>query len=231
MELRAHEHRVELRDAGAGMAWRQTSPTAAAPSRSRSILAEFVDILRPGDGPAIADCLITKNGSVHQLLNLSEGQLRSCLPDAPELVRAITLVGRLLDASLSEAVRAKPINPYSQVFARYLRYTLGSHRDEHLRMFFLNDSMTLLSEDDHTGRSPTHVSISIRCLIARALELGATGLILAHNHPSGLVMPSKEDIALTQSIKETGAAVGVRLIDHFVVANLSVRSIVQGCAV
>jgi DNA repair protein RadC len=146
-------------------------------------------------------------------------------------VRAILLAGRLLYTSLSEAVRTKPINPYGQVFTRYLKYALGSRRDEHLRIFFLNDAMTILAEDEHTGRSPTHVTVSIRHLIARALELGATSLILAHNHPSGRATPSAQDIEFTRRITETGAAVGVRLIDHFIIAHMSVRSIIQGRAV
>lgn len=77
----------------------------------------------------------------------------------------------------------------------------------------------------------SRLTVSIRAVIARALELGATGIILAHNHPSGTIMPSKEDVALTQSIAQTGRAVGVRLIDHFIIANMCVRSTVRECAI
>jgi DNA repair protein RadC len=230
MELCADEHGAELCDAGAGLGWRQTSPAAATPDRTRSVLAEFLDIFRPGDGSAIAYRLIKESGSLHRLLSLSQQQLEAALPEAPELAQPIALTRRLLDESLMQSLRARPIKPCSKTFERYLKYVLGSYRDEHLRIFFMSAGMTLLAEDDHTRRSPAHVSISIRALMARALELGACGIILAHNHPSGTTIASPEDIALTRSIAQTGRTLGIQVIDHFVVANMSVRSILKECA-
>ncbi|MEL7201151.1 MAG: JAB domain-containing protein, partial [Pseudomonadota bacterium] len=51
----------------------------------------------------------------------------------------------------------------------------------------------------------------------RALELGASAMILVHNHPSGDPTPSKADIDMTNQIKDAGRALGIRLHDHLVI--------------
>jgi DNA repair protein RadC len=51
----------------------------------------------------------------------------------------------------------------------------------------------------------------------RALELGATGLILAHNHPSGNPEPSRDDIIMTRAVMEAGRTLQVRVLDHLII--------------
>jgi DNA repair protein RadC len=164
------------------------------------------------------------------LLTASERELRRLLPDEPDLVDQLLLTCRLLDESLVPATDNPLLAPNSESFKRYLKFALGSLRDEHLRIFFTDDAMRLLGEENYTCRSPRYVSFPLRAMMARAMELGATGMVLAHNHPSGLTRPSINDIKLTRSIMETGKALDVRLIDHFVIANMSVRSILPECA-
>ena len=57
-----------------------------------------------------------------------------------------------------------------------------------------------------------------RDIIKRALELNASGLIFVHNHPSGDIEPSKEDIALTKRLVEAGKISGIEIIDHIIVS-------------
>ena len=54
-------------------------------------------------------------------------------------------------------------------------------------------------------------------MVARALDLGATALILVHNHPSGDTTPSKADIDMTGQIQRAAAALGIVLHDHIIV--------------
>ena len=58
-----------------------------------------------------------------------------------------------------------------------------------------------------------------------AIKNNATRIICAHNHPSGDVTPSKQDIEITKVIKETGDMVGIPLLDHIIVSNSEVYSI------
>ena len=64
----------------------------------------------------------------------------------------------------------------------------------------------------------TQTSVYPREVVKRALALNAAGIILAHNHPSGVAEPSQADRLLTQSLKQALAMVDVRVLDHFIVA-------------
>ncbi|MFY7758312.1 MAG: JAB domain-containing protein [Flavobacterium stagni] len=59
--------------------------------------------------------------------------------------------------------------------------------------------------------------VDIRLLMKRALDLCASAILVAHNHPSGNLVPSDEDIELTNKIKRAGDFLDIRLIDHLIV--------------
>ena len=66
----------------------------------------------------------------------------------------------------------------------------------------------------------SQTSVYPREAVKRALELNAAGIILAHNHPSGVAGPCQTDRLLTQVLKQALSLVDVRLLDHFVVAGV-----------
>jgi DNA repair protein RadC len=68
------------------------------------------------------------------------------------------------------------------------------------------------------------VELPVGAIVASALRLGAAAIIVAHNHPSGDPSPSAEDVAATRMLAEAASAVGVRLVDHLVVAGEELRS-------
>lgn len=68
------------------------------------------------------------------------------------------------------------------------------------------------------------VDLPMRLIVADALAMGATALVLAHNHPSGDARPSDADMALTRRLAQTLAAVEVRLVDHLVLGEGSTTS-------
>jgi DNA repair protein RadC len=59
--------------------------------------------------------------------------------------------------------------------------------------------------------------VDIRILYKTALDHYSTGVIIAHNHPSGSLKPSREDISITQKIKEAGNTLNIQLLDHIIV--------------
>lgn len=69
-----------------------------------------------------------------------------------------------------------------------------------------------------------------REILVRALLCGASGIILAHNHPSGDPAPSKEDGERTERIRRAAKLVGIELIDHVIIAGLSFYSYVEASA-
>ena len=58
--------------------------------------------------------------------------------------------------------------------------------------------------------------VDVRCIYQAALKASCSGLILAHNHPSGNSEPSDSDIKITKKLKEAGALLDIRLLDHLI---------------
>jgi DNA repair protein RadC len=101
---------------------------------------------------------------------------------------------------------------------------LQSAGGEAVAVAYLGDRQQLLG----TGRSEggaDAADLPIRQIVAEALRLGASGLIIAHNHPSGDASPSEADLSATRRLAETAAAVGLRLHDHLIFAGPGCRSL------
>jgi DNA repair protein RadC len=73
--------------------------------------------------------------------------------------------------------------------------------------------------------APRHVDLPVRRVIEDALRLGARGLVVAHNHPSGDAQPSWDDVEATRELAETAARLGIRLHDHLIFAGGDVCSL------
>jgi DNA repair protein RadC len=64
----------------------------------------------------------------------------------------------------------------------------------------------------------SETTVDIRLLLKSALQCGATAIIVAHNHPSGVLKPSTSDIQLTQKIKKAGENMDIKLLDHLIIS-------------
>ncbi|MBK17926.1 MAG: hypothetical protein CMM52_03695 [Rhodospirillaceae bacterium] len=76
----------------------------------------------------------------------------------------------------------------------------------------------MISDEEQQTGTVNHAPVYPREVIKRALELGASALILIHNHPSGIPDPSSADIDMTRKVEEAGEQLGVRLHGHIFVA-------------
>lgn len=89
---------------------------------------------------------------------------------------------------------------------------------EHFTALFLNKANRVQGFKVCFSGGQDETTVDLRVLFRNALLMGATGLIVAHNHPSGRKEPSAEDMALTRKIAEAGKLLGVRVIDHLILA-------------
>jgi DNA repair protein RadC len=60
--------------------------------------------------------------------------------------------------------------------------------------------------------------VDVRILLRKALETGAVGLILAHNHPSGNLSPSRADVEITKKVKKASETMDIRVLDHIILS-------------
>jgi DNA repair protein RadC len=130
----------------------------------------------------------------------------------------------MLRASLAVAA-ANPLFPNTLAAADYLMLRLASEQSEQVRVLYL-DNRHMLIRDECMGRgSVAHAPIYPREIVRRALELGASSLILAHNHPSGDLTPSPSDITATRRVLAAAEAVEVQVLDHLIVSRSGCRSL------
>ena len=99
----------------------------------------------------------------------------------------------------------------------YLTAAMGYERTEQFRVLFLDGRNKLIADEVQGTGTINHAPAYPREVVRRCLELHATAVILAHNHPSGEPAPSREDVALTAEIAKAAATMGITVHDHIVV--------------
>lgn len=102
---------------------------------------------------------------------------------------------------------------------------ISKKKQEHIISLFLNSRFEVLEKRVICIGSLDGVSVLPRDIIIPALELNASSVIMAHNHPSGDPTPSREDVAITNRIKEGLELVGLNLLDHIVIGKNEWKSI------
>lgn len=101
--------------------------------------------------------------------------------------------------------------------AEYLRARQGSLLHEEVRVLFMDGTHRLLRESCVARGELDRVELPVREIVARALSVEASGLILAHNHPSTSTEPSSDDVRATKTLSAVVEGLGMRLHDHLIV--------------
>ncbi|MBR1604703.1 MAG: DNA repair protein RadC [Alphaproteobacteria bacterium] len=106
----------------------------------------------------------------------------------------------------------------------YCRTAMGNLDIEECRIFFLNSKLNIIGEEIVQRGTISQVAIHPREVIKLVLKKNAESIILAHNHPSGDVTPSRSDIAMTKQLKEALDSINVRLLDHIIISKNQIYS-------
>lgn len=169
------------------------------------------------------------NPLAHELMDRF-GSLSGVLSAPVELLTEVKGVGErtavLLRLSLLIAQRAH-LTDMRQELVLDTRKQVGSYllelfsleRNEAVYQLCLDGKGKLLTCKRLGEGSVSAVTMDIRKAVQNAILCSASSVILAHNHPSGIALPSQEDLAVTDQLKAALASIGVRLEDHIVVAD------------
>lgn len=104
-------------------------------------------------------------------------------------------------------------------FGRYLLPYFYGARDEMIYLLLLDAAGKVLNCRKLGQGSVNSANVPTRRLVQEALTANATGIVLAHNHPSGIALPSKEDIEITLRLRDALSALEIMLLDHIVIAD------------
>ena len=140
-----------------------------------------------------------------------------------ELVAVLELARRAMAQQLKErTVFATP-----DAVKNYLQLHLSARNHEVFAVLFLDVQNRMLALEELFRGTLTQTSVYPREVVLRALHHQATAVVLAHNHPSGSVQPSRADEALTGTLKAALALVDVRVLDHVIVGTGETLSMAQ----
>jgi DNA repair protein RadC len=135
--------------------------------------------------------------------------------------KAVTIAAALELGRRRQAAEslAKPSVSSSSAVAEYLRSILQDELREVFVVIFLNRANRINGHHIISTGGITGTVADPRIIMKKALEENATGIILSHNHPSGNINPSREDITLTKKIKEAASHLDISVLDHIIIGN------------
>jgi DNA repair protein RadC len=143
----------------------------------------------------------------------------------PQVTALLHATRRLLLALLEEPLHERPVVPLGEGMTTFLQLLIGFSPSEALYLLQLDKSGRLICCDEIARGTPTSVECDPRKIVLRALERGATGIILVHNHPAGDPEPSSLDRSITRRIADLASGFEIAFHDHIIVARGRARSV------
>ncbi len=176
------------------------------------------------DTKPLAKALLREFGSLAQLIGADPDALRRVDGMGETAVAALKIVQTAALRMLKGEFRDKPLLSSWDALLDWLRADMGPLDVERVRVLYLNSRNMLIRDELASEGSIDQSAIYVREAVKRALELGASAIILVHNHPSGSPEPSRQDIAITRNIAEAAAKLGIILHDHIIIGGPDHRS-------
>ena len=170
------------------------------------------------DTKALAKKLIASFGSYGALVSADAEAIMRIGEVSEGPAAAIKIAQASALRLLQSDVRARPLLSNWQSLLDYLRADMAHNPVERVRVLFLNAKNMLIRDEAMSEGSVDEAAVYIREIVRRALDCHATGLIIAHNHPSGDPQPSAQDIRLTRDLVEACRHLRITVHDHVIVA-------------
>ncbi|MFV8372740.1 RadC family protein [Flavobacterium sp. LB2P74] len=125
-----------------------------------------------------------------------------------------------------DAVELKKVTS-SKIIFEIMQPIIGELPHEEFWIIYLNNSNKVISKSQLSKGGITGTLVDVRLVFKTALEMGATGLILCHNHPSGTLIPSDADKQITKKLKLAGDSLEIKVLDHLIVTEKNYFSFVD----
>jgi len=172
-----------------------------------------------GDVKPMAKDLLAKFGSFGQVLFATPQELMKVEGVNEAAVVAIKVAKAAAERLLKEEIADKPLIKSWTQLLDYCRIHIGNNQNEEFHVLFLDQKLQLLADERQQKGTVDHTPVYPREVVKRALEIGASSLILVHNHPSGDVNPSKADVDVTKQIIDAARPLGIEVHDHLVIGS------------
>lgn len=195
-------------------------PKRSAVGSSTEALAALLSSLMSWQAArTLSEALLERFGSLSAVLAASAEQLTEVPGMTAPLVASIFSLQLMRQAAALEEIAATPVIGHEAAVRAYLQTRLSCRPVEHAVGLFLDKNNVLIAEETLAIGTNASVMVCVRQIVRRALYHEASGLILAHNHPSGDPTPSRQDKDWTRMLAQVLAAVDLVLHDHIIIGH------------
>jgi len=205
-----HGHRERLR--------RRVLDKGVATLSDLEVIEYLLFSARPrGDTKPLAKMLIKRFGSLAGVVSANRQELATVEGLGEASIAALMIVPEAARRMALEEASERPVIASWDKLLAYCRIAMGHEKVEQFRLLFLDKKNRVIADELQQKGTIDFTPVYPREVIKRALELGASALILVHNHPSGDATPSKADIEMTREVQEAAAKLGISVHDHIVI--------------
>jgi DNA repair protein RadC len=165
----------------------------------------------------LAKALIERFGGFAGVINAD----LAALQEVSGLCETSAIALKAIQAAIQRVLRAevieRPVLSSWQGVLDYCHAAMAHGRIEEFRLLFLDRKNALIADKVQQKGTIDHTPVYPREVVKRALELGASAIIMVHNHPSGDPTPSKADIEMTREVAKAARLLGIEVHDHLVI--------------
>jgi DNA repair protein RadC len=169
------------------------------------------------DTKPLAKALLGRFGSFAGVIGAEIAALMAVPEMGEASVVALKAIQAGVERVLLDEVRANPVLSSWDKVVDYCRAAMARAPIEQFRLLFLDRKNVLIADEVQQTGTVDHTPVYPREVVKRALELGASAVIMVHNHPSGDPTPSKPDIDMTRTVAAACATLGIDLHDHLII--------------
>lgn len=170
-----------------------------------------------GDLKPLAKALLDRFGTIRDTLNADSAELEKVKGVGESAIASLKLAQSLSLYLLKEAAKEKPVLQTWRHVLDYCQASMAHLKNEQLRLLFLDRKNRLIEDEVQQTGTIDQTPVYPREVARRALELGASSLIMVHNHPSGDPTPSNADISITQKVQGALEPLNIALHDHIII--------------
>ena len=176
------------------------------------------------DVKPIAKALIDRFKNLNGVLNASLNDLQGIKGISETTAIGIKTIQAAGLRLLKQNIMERPILNSWQRLIEYVEAAMANETKEHFRIIFLNKKNEIIADEVQQSGTVDHTPAYPREIMKRSLEVGATAIILVHNHPSGDPTPSKVDVTLTKQVIKAAEPFDILIHDHLIVSRNGTQS-------
>jgi len=170
-----------------------------------------------GDVKPLAKKLLEECGSLSGLLQADIDKLKSIPGMGEASVAALKAIHEISCRFIKEEVSHQPVFQSWKSVIEYCRARLSHITVEQFHLIFLDQKHKIIADEIQQQGTINCTPIFPREVIKRALDLGASSLIMVHNHPSGDPTPSEADIEITRRVMKAAGELDIQVLDHLII--------------